>query len=154
MLTYLLAVTGAGHSANPADVGRVVGSRKLISHELTLTSGPTLKPFGDHPAGLILYQRDSHMSAQLMLPEPVPFASSEPLEATKDEADRAWRNYAGYWSDVDTKKRIITHHVEGGWFLNWIGTNQVRSFRFSEGKLILEDDYLEGHAKLVWQKSD
>jgi hypothetical protein len=95
------------------------------------------------------------MSAQLMLPEPIPFASSDPLQPTKDETDRAWRSYIGYWGtfSVDTKKRIVTHHIEGGWFPNWIGKDQVRSFHFSEGKLTLEADYPAGHGKLVWQKS-
>ncbi|MGA8029635.1 MAG: lipocalin-like domain-containing protein [Bryobacteraceae bacterium] len=154
--THLFAVDGAAPSANSDDVGLFLGSWKLISYELTLTSGSTLKPFGDHPVGLILYQNDGHMSAQLMLPAPIPFASSDSLQATKDEAERAWRNYAGYWGtfSVDTNNRIITHHVEGGWFPNWIGTNQARSFRFGEGTLILEADYAGGLAKLVWQKSD
>jgi hypothetical protein len=156
ILTYLLAVAGAGQGANSDDIGLFDGSWKLISYELTLSSGSSLKPFGDHPTGLILYQKDGHMSAQLMRPEPIPFASSDDLQATKDETDRAWRNYAGYWGtfSVDAKKRIVTHHIEGGWFPNWIGTDQARSFRFSEGNLILEADYPEGHAKLVWRKID
>lgn len=104
--------------------------------------------------GLILYQKNGHMSAQLMRPEPIPFASSDDLQATKDETHRAWRNYVGYWGtfSVDAKNRVVTHHIEGGWFPNWIGTNQERSFRFREDKLILEADYSAGHAKLVWQK--
>jgi hypothetical protein len=156
ILISLLAVASDGQSVKSDDVGRFFGSWKLISYELTLTSGSTLNPFGDHPTGLILYQKDGHMSAQLMLPGPIPFASSDPLSATKGETDRAWRNYIGYWGtfSVDTKKRIVTHHIEGGWFPNWIGKNQVRSFRFSEGQLILETDSPAWHAKLAWQKID
>ncbi len=89
-----------------------------------------------------------------MNPVPPLFASTDPLKATPEESDRAWRNYIGYWGkfSVDAKAGVVTHHIEGGWFPNWIGQKQVRSFRFVRGQLILEADSPAWHATLVWKR--
>jgi Lipocalin-like domain len=147
-------IADAARAADTDDRGPFIGSWKLISYELTFTSGAVLKPFGDRPTGLILYQKDGHMSAQLMSAEAAPFADSDPLQATNDEAGGAWRGYIGYWGtfSVDTEKGVVTHHIEGGWFPNWIGKNQIRSFRFSDGELILEAHSPEWHARLAWRR--
>ncbi|MFL6443658.1 MAG: lipocalin-like domain-containing protein [Candidatus Sulfotelmatobacter sp.] len=45
----------------------------------------------------------------------------------------------GYWGTftVDSRAGIVIHHIEGGgWFPNWIGQKQIRSFRFSGDELI------------------
>lgn len=85
---------------------------------------------------------------------PAALADADPLKATKEETDRAWRNYIGYWGtfSVDTKKSVIIHHIEGGWFPNWIGKNQIRSFQFRANDSILEADSPTWHASLVWQR--
>jgi hypothetical protein len=96
------------------------------------------------------------MSAQFMRPAPAPFASTDPLEARPEEADRAWRGYIGYWGTftVDPKARVVVHQIEGGWFPNWIGQKQIRSFRFSGDRLILEADSPAWHATLIWRRID
>jgi hypothetical protein len=96
------------------------------------------------------------MSAQLMRSAPAAFENARPLEASAEEANAAWRNYYGYWGTftIDPKARIIVHHIEGSWFPNWIGQKQIRSFRFSGNKLILEADSPAGHSTLTWQRID
>jgi hypothetical protein len=119
-----------------------IGSWTLNSFELRLKSGEARKPLGEHPVGRILYQRNGQMSAQLMHSEPAAFASGDPLQATLEEASRAWREYTGYWGTftVDPEAPIVTHHIEGCSFPNWIGQNQIRSFRFEGDRLILGAD--------------
>jgi hypothetical protein len=133
---------------------RFIGSWELISCQLRLPSGAVLEPFGDRPIGRILYLPNGEMSAQLMRPAPSHFASPDPLEATAKESDRAWRNYIGYWGKyrVNSEARTIVHHIEGGWFPNWIGQEQIRSFRFDHDRLVLEADSPAGYATLVWRK--
>jgi GNAT superfamily N-acetyltransferase len=131
-----------------------IGEWSLESYELRLASGAVSKPFGDHPIGRIIYTKNGQMSAQLMSPAPALFASADPEEATAAEAGRAWRDYVGYWGafTVDPQAGVVTHHVEGGWFPNWIGQKQSRSFRFSGDQLILEADSPAWHATLTWLK--
>ena len=127
---------------------------ELISYQLRLPSGTVLEPFGDHPAGRILYEPNGERSAQFMRPVPSHFASPDPLKATAEESDRAWRNYIGYWGKygVDSEARAVVHHIESGWFPNWIGQNKIRSFRFDRDRLVLDAESPAGHATLVWRK--
>jgi hypothetical protein len=114
-----------------------------------------LRPFGDSPTGLILYQYDGHMSAQLSIGGRKKLACEDPFQASPEEAAEAWRTYFGYWGSfaVDTEKRVVVHHVQGGSFSNWIGTEQVRHFRFDEAnRLILETQSASGHLTAIWEK--
>ena len=38
-----------------------------------------------------------------------------------------------------------------GWFPDWIGQERIRSFRFDNGRLVLEADTAAWHAVLIWQ---
>jgi hypothetical protein len=82
------------------------------------------------------------------------FARDLPCRAA--EADRAWRNYIGYWGtfSVDPKAGIVVHQIEGGWFPNWISQKQVRSFRFERESLVLEADSPAWHTTLIWRRID
>jgi hypothetical protein len=131
-----------------------IGSWTLISFELRLSSGEVVRPYGEHPIGRILYTKNGEMSAQLMRAGPSPFADPDPLNATTEETDRAWRDYIGYWGKftVDTSAHTVVHHIEGASFPNWIRQNQIRTFRFERDHLILEADSPAWHAVLIWRK--
>jgi hypothetical protein len=131
-----------------------VGSWNLISFELRLPSGTVQKPYGEYPVGRILYQNNGEMSAQLMQPRPAPFLHPDPLKATGEETDRAWRNYTGYWGkfQVNAAAHTVEHHIEGASFPNWIGQNQIRTFRFEGDRLVLGAHTPAWNAVLVWQR--
>ena len=132
-----------------------VGSWSLVSFEEALPSGEVLKPFGDSPLGLLIYQSDGHMSAQISVASPARFASDDTEEARDEEACAAWRAYFGYWGsfEIRAEKGVVVHRVEGSSFSNWIGTEQVRHFRFDgANRLILETQSSSGRYTLVWQR--
>jgi hypothetical protein len=137
-----------------SDIAPFVGSWTLLSYELRLPTGVVLQPMGDRPIGCILYQPNGRMSAQVADPESAPLANEDSSDATSDEAARAWRSYVGYWGTftVNAGAGVVVHHVEGAWFPNWIGQDQVRLYRFSGDRLILEADSATWHACLVWQR--
>lgn len=151
-----LSIAMIANSRESDGAAQFAGAWKLISYDLRFPSGTVSKPFGEQPSGRILYQTNGQMSAQLMKPELGSFASADPLKATKDEAEGAWRNYIGYWGTyrVDAKAKVVVHRIEGGWLPNWVGQEQIRSFRFSGNQLILEADTTAWHATLVWQRID
>jgi Lipocalin-like domain len=112
-------------------------------------------PFGDSPSGSILYQPDGRMSAHVSVANPPRFTAEDPPQASMEEVAQAWRSYFGYWGSfqVDPEKRLVLHRVEGCSFSNWIGTEQVRHFRFdAANRLILETSSSSGHSKLIWQR--
>lgn len=132
-----------------------VGSWGLVSFEHVLRSGEALKPFGDSPSGSILYQPDGRMSAQVSVGSPAKFASKDPDQASSEEAAEAWRGYVGYWGTfrIHAEKGEVVHRVEGSWFPNWIGTEQVRQFRFEgRDRLVLETQSSSGRYTLKWER--
>jgi hypothetical protein len=42
--------------------------------------------------------------------------------------------------------------VQGAWTPAWIGTKQVRYYKFEGDRLTLEGDLSGGRAKLVWER--
>jgi hypothetical protein len=44
------------------------------------------------------------------------------------------------------------HHIEGSWFPNLIGTDQVRYFRFEGDQIVLDADTEWGQVRIVWEK--
>lgn len=134
-----------------------LGSWRLVSFEHFLPSGQVLKPHGDSPLGSLLYQANGCMSAQLRSGNPKRFASDDDSQASAREIAEAWRAYFGYWGtfEIDAEKAIITHRVEGCSFPNWMGTTQVRYFRFDgPNRLILEAQSASGRYQLVWQRRE
>jgi hypothetical protein len=132
-----------------------LGSWSLVSLHDTLPSAEVQKPFGESPMGLILYQADGHMSAQLSVARPKRLVSEDPLCASADEAANAWQTYFGYWGtfQVDADKGVVLHRVEGCSFPNWIGAEQVRHFRFDGAdRLILEAQSGSVRSNLIWQR--
>jgi hypothetical protein len=141
---------------NPSTVYEsFLGSWGLVSFEQLLPSGDVLKPFGDSPSGVLLYQSDGHMSAHVSIGSPAKLASDNPDRASAAEAAEAWRRYFGYWGSfkVYAEKGIVVHRVEGCSFPNWIGTEQVRHFRFDGAdRLILETPSPSGDTTVVWRR--
>jgi hypothetical protein len=44
----------------------------------------------------------------------------------------AWVNYFGYFGtySVDEQNKAVIHRIEGSWFPNLVGTEQIRYYRF------------------------
>lgn len=136
-------------------LAQFLGSWSLVSCEHVLPSGEVLKPFGDAPLGSLLYQADGHMSAQVSARDRGQFASGYSLDGSAEEVSEAWQSYFGYWGSyqVFAESRVVVHRVEGSSFPNWVGTEQIRHFRFDESnRLILEMQSPTGQFTLIWRK--
>ncbi len=151
----LLAPGKVKQTQTTQDRTLIVGAWSLSSYELRLKpSGTITTPLGPHPVGRIIYEANGQMSAQLMRPGMMAFASNDPLRASDEEAALAWRNYIGYWGTytIDARAGIITHHIEGAWLTNWVGQNQARAFQLSGDSLSLDADSAAWHAHLTWKR--
>lgn len=59
--------------------------------------------------------------------------------------------YFGSFS-IDEDEGAVIHHIEGSWFPNLIGTEQVRFYRFEDEQLVLRADTAWGKVHIVWEK--
>ena len=139
-LTTLLVVVLVGASV-PADasaqVERFLGAWTLVEWT-NVRNGETVRPYGDSPAGQIVYTSTGRMTAALMRPPESP--GEDP------------RQFTAYWGSytVDIAAGTVTHHVEGSVSGRMIGTDQVRSFRFEgENRLVLSPG---GQSELTWER--
>jgi hypothetical protein len=125
-------------SAGDVATERFLGSWELVEWVSTDQRGQTTHPFGESAQGQISYTADGRMSAHLMRPP-------------SDPADTPPQHLA-YWGrfTVSSAAATVTHHVMGADRPNWIGSDQVRQFRF-EGpdRLIL----FLGQQHLTWRRA-
>ena len=128
-----------------------VGTWRLVSVERqSPTSDVT------YPMGVLMYDANGKMAVQVMNPDRPAFATGDRLNATPDEIQSAYASYTAYYGsyEVSDTEKIVTHHIEGSLFPNWIGGPQQRSFEFSDNRLTLS---LIGPGNMrvavVWQRT-
>jgi hypothetical protein len=133
---------------------RLLGSWRLQSWDIRSPTGEIEYPLGPDPLGRLIYDPDGSVSAQLMRRDQTRFASDDWRHATVDEKARAWGSYFGYFGTytIDKEAHAVTHHVEGSWFPNLIGSDEVRYFQFEDDRLILDAETAWGRVKIVWEK--
>lgn len=83
------------------------------------------------------------------------FVSADWQRAGAEEMCAAWPNYFGYFGrfTLDGESGVVTHHIEGSWFPNLVGTDHVRRFRFEDGRLVLDADTDWGAVRNIWEKA-
>jgi len=140
------------------DKMRFPGAWKLVSNEYC-ENGVNTYPLGKEAIGLLMYDDKGNMSAQLINAKRPKFAVNDWLKGTPEEIKAAFQGMRCYFGtyDVDEKKKIVTHHVEGHSFPNGIGTDNVRYYEFSGNTLILTTVpiMMGGRkviGKLVWER--
>ena len=88
------------------------------------------------------------------------FASGNLLKGSDDEVRAAFEGYVAYYGSysVDEVRGLMVHQVEGSFFPNWIGEQQVREFEFVEdGRLELRTLPIKGSRAdltvvLLWER--
>jgi hypothetical protein len=133
---------------------KLLGSWRLVSSEARGLDGDADFPLGDDPIGMLTYDASGTVSAQLMRQNQTLFRNDDWRYATTDEKAAAWSGYFGYFGTftVDEKAGTVTHHVEGSWFPNLVGTEQVRYCSFAGSRLSLDAHTPWGRVSLVWAK--
>jgi hypothetical protein len=137
---------------------RLVGTWKLVSTEQTMKDGTT-RPYPEYGArgkGILMYERDGYMCADLVNPDRPKWA--DPLHLTPEEkiaaADGTFA-YCGRY-EIDVKQRQIVHLPEVATNPGYVGSRQIRPFTFQDRRLILSDveknDPTVARWKIVWEK--
>ncbi|KPK73241.1 hypothetical protein AMJ87_02320 [candidate division WOR_3 bacterium SM23_60] len=104
------------------------------------SKGETIYPYGENLFGMLIYTPSGHMSVLLMHPDRKKFTSDDPLAGASEEIKEAYEGFDAYCGTYtfDKEKGAVTHHIEGSKFPNWVGSDQVRYFEFSDDRLLLK----------------
>ena len=105
----------------------------LISYEFRLADGIRLRPMGQGARGLLIYERSGYMMLQVMDPDRPLFESGDWLKGTPEEIQAAWEGaFADYGTfELDERRQMIIHHVQGASFPNWVGNARELFFEFA-----------------------
>jgi hypothetical protein len=134
---------------------RLLGAWRLVTWEVH-DEGTTDHPLGPDAAGQLMYTPEGRVSAQLVRSGQPRFASDDWQDAAPEEMEAAWPAYFGYFGrfSIDLEAGAVVHHVEGSWFPNLVGTDQVRRFSLDGDRLNLDADTAWGTVRIVWEKLD
>jgi hypothetical protein len=115
----------------------LIGSWKLVEIYGESDDGEIIRPYGESPAGVLMYTADGNMSAVLMKQARPKFASGDMAMGTPEEIRAAFEGFDAYCGTftLDEAANIVTHHVEACRFPNWEGSDQIRYFELDANRL-------------------
>ena len=144
MRTLFIAVLGTLSPTTQAPeaealANRLVASWRLISSEGISTDGTVTLDQGPEPLGRLILDDAGRMSVHLVNPTRRRFASGDFLRPTPEELKEAWDGYFGYFGTytVEESAGVLTFHVAGAAYPNYIGTDQRRFFVLDGNRLTL-----------------
>lgn len=123
----------AGQAKSQAELRKlVVGTWRLVSME----GGPatSIAARGAKPTGLIMYDANGYMAAQIVPDRVRPKYTGVPTPEVAFEVLRGYTAYFGTYT-IDEKTRTITHHRQG--MLDGGIVDYVRTFEFVPGDRIV-----------------
>ena len=115
----------------------LAGRWKLIAAEDLRADGSVARlPWGAHPVGTIVVEGGS-CYLQIMSSDVPAFENKDTPVGDQMKA-RLLSSYIAYSGPcvVDEAKGSVTLRVEAAWRPDYVGTEQVRYFRFDEGRLL------------------
>ena len=159
LLGFALCAASAFSQTESQIRDRIVGTWRLVVTEQTMKDGTTRPDpsFGAHAKGFLMYQRDGYMCADLVNPDRPKWA--DPAHVTPEEKLAALDGAFAYCGryEIDVKQKQIVHLPEVATDPGWVGSRQVRPYRFEDGRLILSDvaknDPSVARWKIVWEKA-
>ena len=131
------------------------GLWNLIKWTAKQGDGQVFYPFGEDPAGQLLYDAKGNMMVTIMKQERKLFASHNFLEGTADEIVAAYNGFVAYSGtyDIDPRAKQVIHHIRISSFPNWVGQDQVRYYDFQNDLLLLRALAIgTTQHELTWQK--
>lgn len=133
----------------------LVGTWTMVSSEGKTRDGKTFHPFGDDPRGCLVYTESGHMSAHLMRCDRPQLPADTFQEITPVQFVESIKGYFSYFGTytIQEDENTVTHHVEGALHPNWIGTTQVRKYKFDGDRLILQANLSRSVQTVTWTKA-
>lgn len=131
--SLLIAVSGLGATilvptlqaqSRPASL---VGTWRVVRYCDRDSTGAIVEPLGPNPTGLFVYTPTGQLSIQAMRTPPSGPLSGEPVRlGSLSELRPFYFGYFGTYSILSDT--TVIHHVQGGTFPDYIGTDQPRKY--------------------------
>lgn len=136
----------------------LLGTWKLVSAEETMKDGTTrpFPAFGPHAKGFLMYQPDGYMCALITNTDRNQGAgSSHPAQEENAAVAQGNFFYCGRY-EIDVKRQAIIHLPEIAAKPGYVGSRQLRPWRFEGARMIFSDleknDPAVARWKIVRQK--
>lgn len=132
---------------------KLIGTWQLVYSVETDAAGHKTYPFGQDAIGYLVYDAEGKMTVQISRKERAKFASTAFKKASDAEARQLPQDYLAYFGTytIDTVHKVVSHHVEGALFPNYIGRDLPRGYTFYDNKLSLKP--VDGtDREILWQK--
>jgi hypothetical protein len=142
------------------EADKFIGAWRLLSTEFRNADDSLAEsPYGSEPLGVLMYDAQGTMCAQISSKDRKPFAVADRKGGTAEEVRAAFETYQAYCGTfkIDEKEHTVTHSVTQALLPNWTGSQQRRFYKFQDGKLVLRTPPLTIGGKqvtgaLVWEK--
>lgn len=135
----------------------LVGTWRLVSFHGRNAQGEMRPALGQNAQGLLVYTGDGRMIAIMSESGRSPFLSRDFRGGAPEEALAAMNSYISYCGRYTVSGQTVTHSVEMSLFPNWVGEDQVRNFKFENGRLVLSTPPFllsgkEWKFELIWER--
>jgi hypothetical protein len=141
MPTLALVAAAALTAATPVHAAEqkltLAGTWVMESAYEIHADGSRTTNYGEHPAGLMMVDRDGRYSIQIFRPGRLVFRSGDKTKGEPEEYRAAVLGSSTHFGrvKVDETKRQLLFDVEAASFPNWEGKRQVRDFTYADGVL-------------------
>ena len=138
---------------------RLIGTWRLVSAEALRPDGlaQAFPEFGPKPIGYLMYDKTRHMCVTLANPNPPRWANpAKPTDSERVLTHKSMEAYCGTYELREQQHQVI-HRPELAEWPHYIGSDQVRNFRFENDRLILslEETIPNGErrrSQITWQR--
>jgi len=137
---------------------KIIGTWRLVSCTAQTTDGQVSYPFGKNAQGRANLE-SNRFAFQVLNPDRSRFPSVDPRSASDAETREAFEGYLAYYGSlsIHPENSTIVNHVEAASIPNWVGTDQVRYYRFEGERLVLRTPPMlrggvESVNTLVWER--
>jgi len=134
---FVMSCCVCSYAAAAAAAESIQGRWKLLAAEDLRADGTTARyPWGRHPAGSIVVEGTA-CYVQIMSTDTPSFsaAAPSPVEQMRAALLSSYIAYSGPCT-IDEAAGKVTLKVDAAWRPDYVGTEQVRFFRFDNGRLI------------------
>jgi len=148
------------HNMSTAD--QFIGTWELVSTRFHAEDGTRVdSPYGSDPQGILMYDANGFMAAQLCQGRRRPFPTADRKAGDDEQTRAAFESYQAYCGRyrIDLEESMIIHTVIQSLLPNWVGTEQRRHFTFTDGQLVLRTPPMSIGGRLVsgelqWKRRD
>jgi hypothetical protein len=117
-----------------------VGAWRLVSVEERHPDGSLTSPYGERPAGLLMYGETGRMSVQIMRRDRENLSSNDWHAVPAEEVKLAIEGFTAFFGayEINEAEAVIIHRVEGHVLPGSVGKDLKRGYEFSGDRLILK----------------